>query len=119
MVKNRWLHWIVIVLPALTMLGPGITKVSGVEGVVKGLTVLGVGSYITPIGLIQLVIGVLYLLPATRNIGFFLICSYLGGAIFAHLSHGQSILVPTLALMLFWVAMFLTKPGLFLSAKAV
>lgn len=117
MVKNRWLHWTVIVLPALAMLGPGITKVAEVEGVVKGLTVLGVGSYVTPIGLVQLVISVLYLLPATRNIGFFLTCSYLGGAILAHLSHGQSIMVPTVALALFWVAMFLTKPRLFLPAK--
>lgn len=100
------------------MLGPGITKVVGVEGVAKGLTLLGVGPYVIPIGLIQLVISVLYLLPATRNIGFFLICSYLGGAIIAHLSHGQSITVPTVALTLFWITMFLTKPSLFLSVRA-
>lgn len=119
MIKNKWIQWLVIALPALTMLGPGITKVAGIEGVVKGLTVLGVGSYVTQIGVLQLVIGILYLLPATRNIGFFLIGSYLGGAIIAHLSHGQSITVPTVALTLFWVAMFLTKPGLFLPAKAL
>lgn len=118
MIKSKWVQWIVIVLPALTMLGPGITKVARVEGVVKGLTTLGVGPYITPIGLIQLVVSVLYLLPATRNIGFFLICSYLGGAIIAHLAHSQSILVPAVALTLFWVAMFLTKPGLFLPIEA-
>lgn len=119
MIKNKWLHWIVIVLPALTMLGPGITKVAGVQGVIKGLTALGVGAYVIPIGLIQLVISVLYLLPTTRNIGFFLTCSYLGGAILAHLSHGQSITVPTVALTLFWVALFLTKPGLFLPQRAL
>ena len=119
MIKNKWVQWIVIVLPALTMLGPGITKVAEVEGVVKGLTVLGVGPYVTQIGLIQLVIVILYLVPITRNIGFFLVASYLGGAILAHLSHGQSITVPTVALALFWVAMFLTKPGLFLPARAL
>lgn len=119
MIKNKWGRWIIIGLPALTMFGPGLTKVARVEGVVKGLTVLGVGPYVTQIGAIQLVIVVLYLVPVTRNIGFFLIASYLGGAILAHLSHGQSITVPTVALTLFWVAMFLTKPGLFLPAKAL
>ncbi|GAB3640750.1 DoxX family protein [Spirosoma arcticum] len=117
MIKSKWGQWIIIALPALTMLGPGITKIAEVEGVVKGLTALGVGPYVTLIGILQLVIVLLYLLPITRNIGFFLTCSYLGGAILAHLSHDQSITVPTVTLTLFWVAMFLTKPGLFLSAR--
>lgn len=118
MIKNKWGQWIAIGLPALTMLGPGITKVAGVERVVKGLTVLGVGSHVAQIGVLQVVIAILYLLPVTRNIGFFLTCSYLGGAILAHLSHDQPITVPAVALTLFWVATFLTKPDLFFPAKA-
>lgn len=118
MIKNKWGQWIAIGLPALTMLGPGITKVAGVERVVKGLTVLGVGSHVAQIGVLQVVIAILYLLPVTRNIGFFLTCSYLGGAILAHLSHDQAITVPAVALTLFWVATFLTKPDLFFPAKA-
>ena len=119
MIKNKWLQWLVIALPALAMLGPGFTKLVGTEGVVKGLTTLGVGPYITQIGAIQVIIVVLFVVPATRNIGFFLICSYLGGAIIAHLSHSQPITVPIIALSLYWVAMFLTKPGLFLPAKTL
>ena len=119
MIKNKGLHRIVIAFPALAMLGPGFTKIVGTEGVVRGLTALGVGPYVTSIGVLQLVIAILYLLPATRTIGFLLTCSYLGGAIFAHLSHGQALTLPAITLALFWVAMFLTKPGLFLPAKSL
>lgn len=119
MIKNKWVQWVVIALPALALLGSGFSKLAGSEGVVKGLTALGVGPYITLIGVIEVIIVILYLVPATRNIGFFLICSYLGGAIIAHLSHGEAITAPTVILSLVWVAMFLTKPDLFRPARTV
>ncbi|MFD2932723.1 DoxX family protein [Spirosoma flavum] len=117
MIKNKWIQWILIALPALALLGSGFSKLAGTEQVVKGLTALGVGPYITLIGVIEVVIVGLYLLPVTRNIGFFLICSYLGGAIIAHLAHGEPVTSPVVLLSFVWVVMFLTKPGLFLPSK--
>ena len=119
MIKNKWLQWLVIVLPSLALLGSGLGKLAGAEQVVKGLTAMGLGPYITLIGVIEVVIVLLFLWPATRNIGFFLVCSYLGGAIIAHLSHGQAVTAPVVILSLCWIAMFLTKPGLFLPARAL
>lgn len=113
MIKNKWVQWLVIGLPALALLGSGFAKLAGAEQVVKGLTASGLGPYITLIGVLEVTIVILYLVPATRNIGFFLICSYLGGAIITHLSHSEAITAPTVLLSLVWVAMFLTKPGLF------
>ena len=116
MIKNKWLQWVLIALPALGLLGSAFSKLAGAEEVVKGLTALGIGPYITLIGVLEVAIVILYLVPATRNIGFFLVCSYLGGAMIAHLSHGEPMTAPTVLLVLFWIAMFLTKPGLFLPA---
>lgn len=117
MIKNKWLQWVLIALPAIALLGSGFAKLSGAEQVTTGFAAMGLSPYVTVIGVLEILIVVLFLVPATRNIGFFLVCSYLGGAIVAHLSRNQPFMAPVVILGLVWVAMFLTKPGLFLPGR--
>ncbi len=116
MIKQNWLKWLVLAIPALLLAASGAAKLSGAEPVVKTLSVYGITPYIAALGVLEFAIVGLFLWPVTRNVGFFLACSYLGGAMAAHLTHGESITAPTVVLVLFWVAMYLTKPSFFLSS---
>ena len=64
-------------------------------------------------GVLEIAITALFAYPKTRNIGFFLVCSYLGGATALHLTIGNSplALVP---LTVAWIAMYIERPGIFL-----
>ena len=87
-------------------------KLIGAKQIVEGLSKTGLGSYIFLFGLIELLSVILLWIPKTRNIGFFLICGYLGGALSIELSIGR---MPTAAvlLMLIWIGAFLSDKSLF------
>ena len=118
MIKQNWLKWLLIAIPALMLAASGVAKLSGAAPVVKSLTDAGVGSYITLLGVLEFVIVGLFLWPVTRNIGFFLACGYLGGAMATHLTHGEPVTSPMVVLIIYWVAMYLTHPALFLPRQA-
>jgi len=91
-------------------------KISGSEQMIENLTKAGFEKYILPLGIIELFSVILLWIPKTRNIGFFLICSYLGGALAVELSHGTP---PTAAVLLivFWVGLFLMDRSWFLKTE--
>ena len=63
-------------LAGVALLASGITKVMGAEMMVSQL-----GDKTLWIGLIEIACVAALFLPATRNLGFFLCASYLGGVI--------------------------------------
>jgi hypothetical protein len=93
----------------------GVMKLTHAEQIVTGLTKVGLGSYITLFGLIELISVALFLYPKTYKIGFLLICSYLGGALSIELSTAQP---PTAAIILavVWIAVFLKNKAMFLNS---
>lgn len=56
------------------------------------------------LGIIELLSVILFLIPRTAVLGSMLLIAYLGGAIAAHLVHGQSILFPLFAQVLLFMA---------------
>jgi hypothetical protein len=110
---TRIISIVLMVIPSLMLIMSGVMKLIGAQQVVDGLTKVGLGNYITLFGLIELVSVALLWIPKTRNIGFFLICSYLGGALSIELGSGQ---MPTAAILLtiIWIASFLRDRSLFL-----
>lgn len=113
MKKLNWLVWVLIALPSLALAASALGKISGAAPVVANMTKIGLGDTYTLLGALELLIVVLFVYPATRNIGFFLVCSYLGGAMATHATHGESALAPAIILSLAWIAMFYQKPYLF------
>lgn len=105
---------VLMVIPSLMLVMSGVMKLIGAPEVVDGLTKGGLGNYIVLFGLIELLAVALLWIPKTRNIGFFLICSYLGGALSIELAHGQA---PSAAifLTLLWISLFLRDKIFFLS----
>jgi DoxX-like family len=62
------------------------------------------------VAFLELLSSVLFLVPATRCFGILLASSFLGGAIATHLQHAQSIVLPSIVLLLIWLGTWLRHP---------
>ena len=105
---------IMVWLPALLLSLSAIAKFAGAEVIVNNLTRAGIILYfpLAALGLLELSCVVLYLIPATKRIGFFLLCGYLGGAGSIEISQH---LPPTafILLTIFWIGAYLNEKSLF------
>lgn len=84
---------------------------------VQGTTELGyAANLVLPIGLIELVCLVLYVLPPTSVLGAVLFTGYLGGAIATHVRLGNPlfshVLFPIYVALLLWGGLYLQEPRL-------
>jgi hypothetical protein len=102
--------------PAAMVLMSAFMKLSQNPQMVDGLTKGGMGSYITMLGAIEVISVALFFYPKTNKIGFYLLCSYLGGALATELSHGMPPM-SALLIALFWVSMFIKDKANFFPAS--
>jgi hypothetical protein len=103
---------VLIVFGFLALLGSATTKILQVPKVVEGLGALGFsGNRLMFIAALEIFSAVLFLIPATRSFGLLMISAYLGGAISAHLGHGENIFPPSLILSIVWIGACLRHPA--------
>ena len=82
--------WILSAIPTLMLLSGTYFALSGAPMVAEGIAHAGYPvSLVKTIGLIELVCGVLYLIPQTAFYGALLITAYMGGAVATHLRIGE------------------------------
>jgi len=93
--------------------GGAIAKILKVSYIQNDFEKLGVGAYTQLLGFCELIFLALLLYPRTMNWGFFLFCSYLGGAMATHLSHGEAFLQPMAPLVLIYLNVFLRDKTIF------
>lgn len=65
------------------------------------------------IAVLELTSAILFINAKTRSFGLLMVSSYLGGAIAAHMGHGQLGFQPAIILALFWLATWLRAPQTF------
>lgn len=113
---TRIISIVLMVIPSLMLIMSGVMKLIGAEQIVTGLTKIGLGSYISLFGVIELVAVTIFLYPKTYKIGFLLICCYLGGALSIELATAQP---PSAAIFLtiVWIAVFLKDKLMFLNTN--
>ena len=68
------------------------------------------GGRLTFVAGLEILSGLLFLVPFTRSFGLLLVSSFLGGAIATHLQHGQPIVQPSFVLFLIWLGTWLRHP---------
>ncbi len=95
-----------------------VMKLSHSEQIVTGLTKVGLGSYITFIGIIELLSVALFVYPKTYKIGFLLLCSYLGGALCIELAGGQPPMA-AIFLTLLWISVYLKNKAMFFNSVVI
>jgi len=69
------------------------------------------------IGIVEVVISILYLIPRTAFLGAILLTAYLGGATEVHVRVGEPFFMPILIAVVMWVALGLRNPTIFKLAK--
>jgi DoxX-like family len=94
-----------------------VIKILMLSPAVEGTTALGYpADRVFPIGVIELVCLVLYLIPRTSVLGAVLLTGYLGGAIATHVRVGSPLLSHTLfpiyVAVLIWGGLYLREPRL-------
>jgi DoxX-like family len=104
---------ILVFLGGLVLLGSAGAKLAHVPKVVSQLGAMGFdGNKLTFVALLEVVSGLLFLIPLTRSAGLLLVSAFLGGAIATHLQHDQPISQPSFVLFLIWLGTWLRHPGM-------
>ncbi len=84
------------ILPSLMIVFSGVMKIIQDEFMIQAMETLQLRGLIVFIGFLEILCVVLYWIPKTMNIGFFLMCSYVGGIIAAELigAKGDALPIP-------------------------
>lgn len=104
-------------LPAFLFIVTAILKFTTPAAEVAKSAPAGMAEKMFYLGILQLLCVALFLIKRTMNLGFFLICSYLGGAMAVNLTTGQDAVPPAIFLALFWIGVYLKQSDLFLLPK--
>ena len=110
--KAIWAGRILSGIAVLFLAFDAILKLLNLPEAVKGTEQLGYkASVIVPLGILQLIILIIYLIPRTSVLGAILWTGYLGGAIATHVRVGNPlfthILFPVYLAVLLWLGLWL------------
>ncbi|WP_299212739.1 hypothetical protein [uncultured Aquimarina sp.] len=109
--KRTWLRFIWII-PLLVMLATSVMKIIKAAPLVTNFEKLNAAEWMLPFGIVQLISTILFVVPKTRRIGFFLLCSYLGGIIATRALNDINH-VGIALLILLWIGMYFEDKKLF------
>ena len=111
--KMVWVGRVVSVIVALPFAMSAGMKLMRHPEVIKGMSHLGLPeSLITPLGVIELLCVVVYLVPKTSILGAILLTGYVGGTIITHLRIGEPVYMQIALGILTWVGLYLRRPRL-------
>jgi len=103
-----WAGWLLSAAPALMLLASGGSKLLKPAAVVEGFTHLGYQPDLAlPLGVVEIVSTVLYLIPQTAVLGAVLLTGYMGGAIATHVRLGEPFFVQVLLGVALWLGLYL------------
>lgn len=108
-----WTGWVLGVVPCLLFLMSGVMKLLRPAVVVEGMAKTGFpASLLVPLGIVELVCTILYLIPQTAVLGAILLTGYMGGAIATHVRLGEPFWLHILIGVALWLGLYLRDPRL-------
>lgn len=87
---GKIISWICIILVAFGFLMASYFKFVPSQEMIDGATMLGYGDKQIQLGILQLIVLALYLIPRTSTVGTVLLIGYLSGAYATNITHGMS-----------------------------
>jgi hypothetical protein len=109
--KLVWAGRILSALPVLMLVMSAMMKLMQAPDAVKGLGEFGYQqSVLVPLGIVELLCVILYVIPQTAVLGAILLTGYLGGATATHVRVGDAFLAPVIAGVLVWLGLYLRDP---------
>ena len=112
---QRIIGWVLSgIISAFLIVASGVPKLTG-QVPEDMLKTLGFTSdTIWKIGIVEVIVALVFLIPQTGFIGAIMITSYLGGAICTHVRIGDlNFIMPIVMGLLTWVALGLRQPEIF------
>jgi hypothetical protein len=75
---------------------------------------LGITDDLSPVlGIIEITVTLIFLIPRTSFVGAILLTAYLGGAVWAHVRVGDPWIFPVILGVIVWVTLGLRQPAIF------
>ena len=106
--------WVITGLLTAFMMFSTIGKFSDFEGKAAMFEHLGWSEAVMiKIGIVEVIIALLFLVPRAALIAAILLTAYLGGAISTHVRVGDNFVFPIIICLLYWVALGLRDKRLF------
>ena len=112
---QRIIGWTLTVLVGLFLIGAsGVPKFVDFPGKADLMAKLQVPlNLLTTLGVIEVSVAVLYLIPRTAFLGAILATAHLGGAVWTHLRVGDVWFFPIIIGVLMWTGLALRRPVIF------
>jgi hypothetical protein len=102
-----WTGRAMTILPSLLMVFSAVGKLRAPTEVVEQMSKIGwPATLLTPLGIVELLCVVLYLIPQTAMLGAILLTGYLGGALAAHLRIGEPWFIQFLLGVVIWGGLY-------------
>lgn len=106
-----WGGWITSALPCAMLFMSAGMKLAQAKIAVDGFAKAGYpASALVPLGVVEALCTILYLVPQTSVLGAILLTGYLGGAIDSHVRASEQYFMPLLFGILIWGGLFLRDP---------
>ncbi|MFO0942289.1 MAG: DoxX family protein [Pirellulales bacterium] len=107
--------WVLTVLLGLFLIvASGVPKFLDWEGKAEMFDKLGIRPETSSVlGVIEIAVTLLFLIPKTSFVGAILVTGYLGGAVWAHLRIGEPWFFPVIIGVILWTALGLRYPTVF------
>ena len=113
--RMRIAGWILSGIVALFLIGPSaMGKFTEWEGKQKMFEHMGFTTDLMfKIGILEVALAILFLVPRTGFLAAILLTGYLGGATVTHLRVGEPFFAPIIMGVVLWVALGLRRPEIF------
>jgi len=109
----RWMGWGLSVLACLPFLPSAFFKLTRAPAAVEGFQKYHYpANVVLPLGIVEVLCLVLYLIPQTAVLGAILLTGYLGGAIATHVQASEPFFMPAVIGVALWLALYLREPRL-------
>jgi DoxX-like family len=106
--KMRWAGYVVSALPVLGLTMSAVMKFVQPQQLVEGFPKLGYDlSLAVPLGIVEIVCTLIYVVPGTAVLGAILLTGYLGGATATHVRVGEPFFFPVILGVLVWLGLYL------------
>ena len=112
---KRITGWVLTGLVGLFLIGAsGVPKFIEFPGKKEMFDHLGITPNLAPVlGVIEITVAILFLIPRTSFVGAIFVTGYLGGAVWTHLRVGDPWFVPIIIGVVTWAALGVRRPAVF------
>lgn len=111
---QRIVGWILSGLVTIFLIGPSaMGKFTEWEGKEEMFSKLGFTTDVMfKIGILEVIVAILYIIPRTSFLGAILVTGYLGGAVVTHVRINDAFVMPIVMGVIAWVGLALQRPAI-------